>query len=49
MGDFPGALVVKHLPVNVGDLGEAGLSPGSGGAPGEGEAARSSSVACSLV
>ena len=27
MGDFPGALVVKNLPVNVGDMGEAGVSP----------------------
>ena len=31
------ALVVKNLPANAGDEGDAGLIPGSGRAPGEGK------------
>ena len=34
--DFPGGSVVKNLSANSGDAGEAGLIPGSGRSPGEG-------------
>ena len=34
--DFPGGAVVKNLPVNSGDAGDAGLIPGSGRSPGGG-------------
>ena len=34
--DFPGGSVVKYLPANAGDTGDAGLIPGVGGSPGEG-------------
>ena len=30
------ALVVKNLPANTGEMGDAGLIPGSGRSPGEG-------------
>ena len=33
---FPGGSVVKNLPTNAGDTGEAGSIPGSGRSPGEG-------------
>ena len=33
---FPGGSVVKHLPANAGDAGDAGLISGSGRSPGEG-------------
>ena len=32
----PGGTVVKNLPTNAGDTGEAGFIPGSGRSPGEG-------------
>ena len=34
--DFPGGTVVKNLPANAGDSRRAGLHPGSGKSPGEG-------------
>ena len=34
--DFPGALVVKNLPANAGDIRDMGSIPGSGRSPGEG-------------
>ena len=34
--DFPGGSVLKNLPANAGDVGDAGLIPGSGRCPGEG-------------
>ena len=34
--DFPGSSVVKNLPANAGDTGEAGLIPGLGGSLGVG-------------
>ena len=33
---FPGSSVVKNLPANVGDKSDAGLIPGLGRSPGEG-------------
>ena len=33
---FPGGSVVKNLPAMQGDSGDAGLIPGSGRSPGEG-------------
>ena len=33
---FPGGSVVKNLPANAGNTGDAGLSPGSGRSPGVG-------------
>ena len=33
---FPGGSVVKNLPANAGDTGDAGLTPGLGRSPGEG-------------
>ena len=33
---FPGGSVVKNLPTNAGDAGDAGSIPGSGRSPGEG-------------
>ena len=33
---FPGGSVVNNPPANAGDAGGLGLSPGSGGSPGEG-------------
>ena len=33
---FPGGTVVKNLPANAGDTRDAGLIPGSGRFPGEG-------------
>ena len=33
---FPGGSVVKNTPVNVGDIGDVVLIPGSGRSPGEG-------------
>ena len=33
---FPGGMVVKNSPVNVGDAEDAGSIPGSGRSPGEG-------------
>ena len=33
---FPGGSEVKNLPANAGDTGDAGLIPGSGRSPGEG-------------
>ena len=33
---FPGGAVVKNLPVNAGDTGDAGLLPGSRRSPGGG-------------
>ena len=34
--DFSGGAVVKNLPAHAGDLRDAGLIPGSGRSPGEG-------------
>ena len=34
--DIPGGIVVKNLPANAGDTRDAGLIPGLGGSPGEG-------------
>ena len=34
--DFPGASVIKNLPANAGDSGDAGLFPGLGRSPGVG-------------
>ena len=31
---FPGGSVIKNLPANAGDTGDAGLLPGSGRSPG---------------
>ena len=31
---FPGGIVVKNLPVNAGDMRDAGSIPGSGSSPG---------------
>ena len=31
---FPGGSVIKRLPANAGDTGDAGLIPGSGRSPG---------------
>ena len=33
---LPGCTVVKNLPANAGDAGDAGSIPGSGRSPGEG-------------
>ena len=33
---FPGEAVIKNLPANAGDTGDAGLIPGLGRFPGEG-------------
>ena len=33
---LPGGTVVKNLPANAGDAGDAGSIPGSGKSPGEG-------------
>ena len=33
---FPGGTVVKNLPANAGDTGDAGLTPRSGRSPGVG-------------
>ena len=33
---FPGGLVVKNMPANAGDAGDAGSIPGLGRSPGEG-------------
>ena len=35
-GGFPGGSVVKNLPANAGDVGDAGSIPGSGRSPGGG-------------
>ena len=35
-GGFPGALVVKNVPANAGDMRDIGSIPGSGGSPREG-------------
>ena len=35
-GSFPGVSVVKNLPANARDAGDAGSIPGSGRCPGEG-------------
>jgi len=32
--NFPGGSMVKNLPANAGDTGDAGLIPGSGRSPG---------------
>ena len=37
MTGFPGEAVIKNLPANAGDTGDAGLIPGSGGSPGGGK------------
>ena len=34
--DFPGGSVIKNLPANAGDTGNAGSVPGSGRSPGVG-------------
>ena len=34
--NFPGGSMVKNLPANAGDTGDAGLIPGSGRSPGGG-------------
>ena len=34
---FPGGSVVRHLPANAGDTGDADLIPGSRRSPGEGK------------
>ena len=34
--DFPGGALVENPPVNAGDTGDAGLIPGLGRSPGEG-------------
>ena len=39
---FPGGSVVKNPPANAGDTGRAGLIPGSGRSPGEGNGSHSS-------
>jgi len=36
LDSFPDGLVVKNMPVNAGDTRDAGLIPGSGRSPGEG-------------
>ena len=36
MYSFPGSSVVKNLPANAGNTGDAGLIPGLGRFPGEG-------------
>ena len=33
---FPGCSVIKNPPTNAGDIGDVGLTPGSGRSPGEG-------------
>ena len=35
-GGFPGGLLVKHMPTNVEDAGDAGSIPGLGRSPGRG-------------
>jgi len=40
-GGFPGALVVKNVPANAGDMRDMGSIPGSGGSPREGMATHS--------
>ena len=35
-GGLPGGSVVKNLPANAGDMGDAGSIPGSGRSPGGG-------------
>ena len=42
---FRGGSVVKNLPANAGDVGDAGLIPGSGRSPGKGNATHSSILA----
>ena len=37
MWGFPGGSVVKNLPANAGDTGDAGSIPGSGRSPGRGK------------
>ena len=32
---FPGCSVIKNPPTNAGDIGDVGLTPGSGRSPGE--------------
>ena len=44
--DFPGGTVVKNLPDNAGDLGDAGSIPGSGRFPGGGH---SNPLQCSCL
>ena len=39
---FPGGSVVENPPANAGDTGRAGLIPGSGISPGEGNGSHSS-------
>ena len=34
--DFPGGAAAKNLPANAGEAGDAGLIPGAGRSPGEG-------------
>ena len=36
LGAFQGALVVKNMPANAGDVRDVGLIPGSGRSPGKG-------------
>ena len=36
MRGFPGGTVLESPPTNAGDIGDAGLIPGSGGSPGGG-------------
>ena len=42
---FPGGAVVKNLPANAGDTGDAGSIPGSGRSHGVGNATHSSILA----
>ena len=42
---FPGGAVVKNLPANAGDAGNAGFIPGLGRSPGVGNATHSSVLA----
>ena len=42
---FPGGAVVKNPPANAGDARNIGLSPGSGGSPGVGNATHSGILA----
>ena len=44
-GGFPGALVVKNVPANTGDMRDIGSIPGSGGSPREGMATHFSILA----
>ena len=47
--DFPGGSVVKNLPANSGDAGDAGLIHGSGRSPGGGMATHSGSLAWRIL